>query len=324
MRLHQNQALALLTTVVSLIVLAGSSCALINIEFEQSSVRLAIGESVTLGKKMEPVNFPESSLVWESSDSSVAEVDSTGKVTGKAFGNAKITAKSKDDSSKSASTDVTVTNPSYSVGTWERKNGAGIVTSRYVFLDDESFEYSGFTSTGSLAATFKGTYRFNPSTNDLNFLLSSLYYSTSGTTEVVGPDYVGKVELAGKAAFSETQFIDIYWFAYNNGPAFFGGDPNTLLGTWTYRIAERQNGSTEFIDFSIKFTFNNDGTGTQTVQNPGGSPTTKNISWTKDSVAHTISLTIDSSTTIYNYYVLAGGLILSSATNSGELLFTKQ
>ena len=67
--------------------------------------------SFTLAAEVTPSNATNKQVEWKSSNTNVATVNSSGKVTGKAKGIAIITATAKDGSGKKASCTVTVTNP---------------------------------------------------------------------------------------------------------------------------------------------------------------------------------------------------------------------
>ena len=73
------------------------------------------GQTVQLTATVSPSNATNKTLEWKSSNTNVATVDSSGKVTAVANGTATITATAKDDSKKSASCKITVSIPSTTV-----------------------------------------------------------------------------------------------------------------------------------------------------------------------------------------------------------------
>ena len=66
------------------------------ITFNTNSTSVKIGSTVQIKATVKPDNATNKELVWTSSDTSIATVDSNGKVTGKNAGVVTITAKSKD------------------------------------------------------------------------------------------------------------------------------------------------------------------------------------------------------------------------------------
>ena len=78
------------------------------ITLNKTSLSLKIGESATLTATVSPSNASNKGLIWKSSDTSVATVDSNGKITAVAVGSATVTVTAKDGSGKSASCIVTV------------------------------------------------------------------------------------------------------------------------------------------------------------------------------------------------------------------------
>ena len=74
-----------------------------------STLNLKEDETGTLTATVEPSNATNKNVTWESSNTSVATVDATGKVTAVSAGTANITVTAQGDSTKSASCTVTVT-----------------------------------------------------------------------------------------------------------------------------------------------------------------------------------------------------------------------
>ena len=80
-----------------------------SISLNKSSMSIPIGSMQTLTATVLPSAASNKSVTWTSSNQSIATVDSNGKVTAKAIGNATITATTNDGSNLSASCAVTVT-----------------------------------------------------------------------------------------------------------------------------------------------------------------------------------------------------------------------
>ena len=79
------------------------------IKLNRASANLFVGKSFLLTKTVIPSSASNKAVTWKSSDTKVATVDQTGKVTAKRRGTATITCTAKDGSKKSASCAVTVT-----------------------------------------------------------------------------------------------------------------------------------------------------------------------------------------------------------------------
>lgn len=78
------------------------------ISFAKNSYNVAKGKSVAVAATVSPENAANKNITWSSSNTKVATVDANGKVTGKAYGVATITAKAADGSNITASCKVTV------------------------------------------------------------------------------------------------------------------------------------------------------------------------------------------------------------------------
>lgn len=79
-----------------------------SISLNKTSLSLGIGDEVTLSVTILPDNANDKSYTWSSSDSSIASVDNSGKVTARANGNATIKATANDGSGVFASCSVIV------------------------------------------------------------------------------------------------------------------------------------------------------------------------------------------------------------------------
>ncbi|MBP5382310.1 MAG: Ig domain-containing protein [Bacteroidales bacterium] len=84
------------------------------IKLDKSSITIGVGEEYTLTPTIEPDDATDKTVTWQSNDASVAAVDETGKVTGKAAGSATIIATTKDGGFK-ATCSVKVTDAGVSV-----------------------------------------------------------------------------------------------------------------------------------------------------------------------------------------------------------------
>lgn len=88
-----------------------------SVGLNKTSAKLVIGKTLTLEATVSPDNATNKSVTWESDDTDVATVNSSGKVTAVAEGTATITVKSVADPTKSATCTVTVTDGSINLST---------------------------------------------------------------------------------------------------------------------------------------------------------------------------------------------------------------
>ncbi len=80
-----------------------------SVSIADAPATLAVGGTATLTANIMPTNATDKTVTWSSSDTNVATVDSTGKVTARAAGDVTITATAKDGSGKKATATITVT-----------------------------------------------------------------------------------------------------------------------------------------------------------------------------------------------------------------------
>ena len=68
------------------------------VSLNKSTTSIAVGAKETLYASIAPANADDRAVTWSSDDSTVATVDTNGKVTGKAAGSATITVTTHDGS----------------------------------------------------------------------------------------------------------------------------------------------------------------------------------------------------------------------------------
>ena len=82
-----------------------------SITLNKTTLSLQAGQTETLTATVKPDNATDKTVTWSSSNTNVATVSSTGKVTANAKGSATITCNANDGSGKQAACSVTVTEP---------------------------------------------------------------------------------------------------------------------------------------------------------------------------------------------------------------------
>lgn len=85
------------------------------VTLDKTTMDLVAGNSATLKATVAPENATNKTVTWASSNTAIATVDTTGKVTAVAPGTATITATAADGSGKTATCKVTVTAKTYSL-----------------------------------------------------------------------------------------------------------------------------------------------------------------------------------------------------------------
>ena len=127
-----------------------------NVSLNAGSLQLTKGISKTLTATVSPANATDKSVVWSSSNSSVAKIDSNGKVTAVGNGTATITVKTVDGS-KTASCTVTVSTlpsaVSLSKTTASLKKGETLTLSATVSPSDASNKSVVWSSSNTSVAT---------------------------------------------------------------------------------------------------------------------------------------------------------------------------
>ncbi len=117
-------------------------------EITGSSV-VATRKTIQLKAEVQPANATNKKATWSSSDSSIAKVDASGRVTGVSAGTARITATAQDGSGVSAYRDVTVTTAAEQVLIRQGETG---VTGQTLGLDPDVTEKSTLALSAELLA----------------------------------------------------------------------------------------------------------------------------------------------------------------------------
>lgn len=140
-----------------------------NVSLDKTSLHITKGSSATLKATITPSDSAEK-LTWTSSNTSVATVDSKGKITAKAMGKSKITAKS---GSKSASCVVTVDKSSVDI-----YKGKTLALSTYVkYISD--YKNGKWSSSNTSVATVNSTGTVTGKSNGV----CSIYFKAKDGTK---------------------------------------------------------------------------------------------------------------------------------------------
>ena len=171
-----------------------------SISLNKTSLSLEIGVEVTLSVTILPDNAYDKSYTWSSSDSSIASVDNSGKVTARANGNATIKATANDGSGVFASCAVKVKEPytaeAVDLGLsvkWSSTNLGATYPSDYG-------DYFSWGETEPKKYYFWSTYKFGTSSSGPFSKYNTIrYYGTVDNKMVLEPeDDVASVKLGGK------------------------------------------------------------------------------------------------------------------------------
>lgn len=178
--------------------------AVTSVSLNKNSTTLTVGDEETLTATVLPNNATDKSLTWESNATSVATVNSSGKITAVAAGSATITVKSNSDNTKKATCSVTV-NASSSSG--------DELTATILYSD-----YTGGTqSSGSQISTTK---------SPITATLSKGYKNTTYTHNYAG----GTITFSGTSSVSKITGIVITASSSDYNGAQSGGSWSVSSG----------------------------------------------------------------------------------------------
>ena len=177
-----------------------------SISLNKTSLSLEIGDEVTLSVTILPDNANDKSYTWSSSDSSIASVDNSGKVTARANGNATIKATANDGSGVFASCSVVVFEEKVDMGIktsdgktlyWSTRN---LCESGFVNSPEEYGDYYAWGETAPKENYSWSTYKFGTSSSGpfSKYNNSSSYGTVDNKTVLEPEDDVAHVKLGGK------------------------------------------------------------------------------------------------------------------------------
>ena len=216
------------------------------ITLNKTSLVMAEGKSETLTATITPTNANDKSLTWTSSNTSVATVDQTGKVTAVSKGTAMITATAKDGSGVIATSSIKVCGFPEVVDLGIVVNGKTIKWASLNFGASSAEEYGEYYAWGETEPKPKSNYSWSSyewSYGSYNFLTkynnSSIYGSSTVDNKTVleADDDVAHVKLGGNWRMP----TDAEWTELMNNCTWAW---TTLNGIKGYRVTGKKSGYT--------------------------------------------------------------------------------
>ncbi len=190
------------------------------ITLNRTSLSLETGESATLTATVSPSNATDKTVNWKSSNTAVAKVSTSGKVTAVGAGTAIITATANDGSGKSASCSVTVSNPmsqqeqqirafvsrmyTVALGRAAETDGVDFYTARLLagdsngaciaesFLTSPEFKGKGYNNAQYVKVLYQTFFDREPATDEINYWVGMM--SAGKTREFVLAGFVNSAE----------------------------------------------------------------------------------------------------------------------------------
>ena len=214
-----------------------------SVTLNKSATTLIVGSTETLVATITPSNATNKNVTWSSSDTSVATVDSTGKVTGVNTGTATITVMT-EDGSKIGSCTVTVVVPvtgvtlnesSITLNTGKATTGQltatiapSNATNKNVSWNSSNTSVATVDSTGKITAVGVGTATITVTTSDGNKTANCNVTVESGTLNVL---FIGNsktyynnfptmFEQLANQAYSESKIsknVNVVQFSFGSG-----------------------------------------------------------------------------------------------------------
>ena len=184
-----------------------------------STLSLAVNGTSTLTATVSVSNGAAQTVTWTSNNTSVATVNSSGKVTAVAAGTATITATSTVDSNKKGTCTVTVTSGSTTTTTYNKVSSSSDLTSgQYLIVyETGSLAFNGaLTSLDATSNTISVTISNNQITKTSATEASEFTIDTSaGTILSASGKYIGNESNSNSLTSSSTELTNT--ITYNNG-----------------------------------------------------------------------------------------------------------
>ena len=242
-----------------------------SISLSKTSLLLLIGEEETISvTSILPDNAYDKSITWSSSDSAIASVDNSGKVTARASGTASIKATANDGSGVFAPCSVIVFAEKVDMGIktsdgktlyWSTRN---LCESGFVNSPEDYGDYYAWGETEPKENYSWSTYKWcNGSSSTLTKYNTNSSYGTVDNKTVLEPeDDVAHVKLGGKWRMP----TDAEWTELRDNCSWTWTSQNGVNG---YRVTAT-NGNSIFLPAASKYNAGSDGFYWSSSLNTGG------------------------------------------------------
>ena len=213
--------------------------AVTSVTVSPTTLSLNVGGTYTLSKTVLPSTASNPNVTWSTSSTSVATVDSSGKVTAVAKGTCTITCTSSADSSKKGTCSVTVNQQATGITIVPASKEMSLGTPKPNIFDYNkwvtngiysdgsyvSFNNYGFTLTSTRNDTFTSGYHMGSSATDGQKEIVDKY----GFSVTAGKSYTLMVDVNQNSANNSEMFI--FW--YNSSKGYISHTSKAITGSGT-------------------------------------------------------------------------------------------
>ena len=214
-----------------------------SISLDKTSLSLLTGDEVTLSvTSVQPDNANDKTYSWSSSDSAIASVDNSGKVTAKAKGNVSIKVTANDGSGVFASCSVVVKNPCPSGAVDLGLSVYWGTTNIGASKPEDYGDYYAWGETATKTVYSSSTYKFGTSSDGpfSKYNTNSSYGEVDNKTVLDPEDDVAHVKLGGKWRIPTDAECRELWTQCTWGWT-------TQNGVGGYKFTSKTNGNSIFL-----------------------------------------------------------------------------